>query len=230
MGSSSGRPIRPVAVFDFDGTCIRGQSGALFVRYLLARRLLSLGRALRLLWWGARYTLHLPYGQDEARGLILAGLSEMGSSQVDDLMARFHDEALRPRYRRRALEEVRRCRELGMAVLLVTATFEAMAARAAQAMEADGYVATRMARDSEGRYTGFVDGPVIAGSEKYRGVRQWCDDHLGVGAWRLERAYGDHYTDGDLLSRARVAVAVCPGRTMRRIARRRGWAIADWDE
>ena len=230
MGPSSGQPVRPVAVFDFDGTCIRGQSGALLTRYFLVRRLLSLGRALRLLWWGARYTLHLPYRQGESRELVLAGLSEMGSSQVDELMASFHDEVLRPRYRRRALEEAARCRELGMVVLIVTATFEAVAVQAARVMGADGYVATRMVCNSEGSYTGFVDGPVIAGSEKYRGVQQWCDDRLGEGAWRLERAYGDHYTDGDLLSRAHVAVAVCPGKTMRRLARRRGWTIVDWDE
>ena len=230
MGSSNGQPIRRVAVFDFDGTCIRGQSGALFTWYLFAHRSLSLRKALRLLWWGARYKLHLPCRQGEARELVLTGLAGLSAEQVDELMARFHDEVLRPRYREQALEEVGRCHDLGMAVLLVTATFEAIAACAALYVGADGHVATRMVRGPEGSYTGIVDGPVIAGGEKYLGVRQWCNDNLGEGTWRLERAYGDHYTDRDLLSRACVAVAVCPDRTMRAFARRRGWTIADWDE
>lgn len=230
MGSSSGQPIREVAVFDFDGTSIRGQSGALFTRYLLTRRLMSPKRVARLLWWGARYKLHLPYRQDEARELVLGALSEMSGSQVDELMVRFHDEVLMPRYRTQALEELERCRESGMVVLLVSATFDAMAAEAARVMGFDGYAATRMRRDAEGNYTGAVDGPVVAGPEKFRAVRRWCDARLGEGAWRLERAYGDHYTDRDLLSHARVAVAVCPGKTLRSYARRHGWTIADWDD
>ena len=230
MGSSSGQPITRVAVFDFDGTSISGQSGALFTRYLLFRRLMSPPRALRLIWWGIRYKLHLPYRQDEARELVLGALSEMSAPEVDELMVRFHDEVLRPRYRPQALEELARCQGEGMVALLVSATFEAMAAQAARIMGFDGYAATRMVRDAQGNYTGAVDGPVVAGAEKYRAVVRWCDQHLGEGAWRLERAYGDHHTDKDLLSHARVAVAVCPGKTLRVLAKRRGWTIADWDE
>ena len=230
MGSSSGQPITRVAVFDFDGTSISGQSGALFTRYLLFRRLMSPPRALRLIWWGLRYKLHLPYRQDEARELVLGALSEMSAPEVDELMVRFHDEVLRPRYRPQALEELARCQGEGMVALLVSATFDAMAAQAARIMGFDGYAATRMVRDAQGNYTGAVDGPVVAGAEKYRAVVRWCDQHLGEGAWRLERAYGDHHTDKDLLSHARVAVAVCPGKTLRVLAKRRGWTIADWDE
>ena len=230
MGSSVAQPIRRVAVFDFDGTCIGGQSGALFTEYLLFRRLMSPQRALRLIWWGIRYNLHLPYRQDEARELVLGALSEMSAPEVDELMVRFHDEVLRPRYRPQALEELARCQAEGMVALLVSATFDAMAAQAARVMGFDGYAATRMVRDSRGNYTGAVDGPVVAGAEKYRAVVRWCDQHLGEGAWRLERAYGDHHSDKDLLSHARVAVAVCPGKTLRSLARRRGWIIADWDE
>lgn len=229
MGSSSGRSIQKVAVFDFDGTSIDGQSGALFTKYLLFHGLMSPQRALRLIWWGVRYKLHLPYRQDEARELVLGALSEMSAPQIDELMVRFHDEVLRPRYRSQALEELARCRESGMVCLLVSATFDAIAAQATRIMGFDGYAATCMERDSHGHYTGAVDGPVVAGPEKYRAVVRWCDDHLGEGAWRLERAYGDHHSDKDLLSHARVAVAVCPGKTLRLLAKKRGWTIADWD-
>ena len=86
-----------------------------------------------------------------------------------------------------------------------------------------------MVRDAQGNYTGAVDGPVVAGAEKYRAGVRWCDEHLGEGGWRLERAYGDHHSDKDLLAHAREAVAVCPGKTLRVLAKRRGWTIADWD-
>ena len=228
MGSSVAQPIRRVAVFDFDGTCIGGQSGALFTEYLLFRRLMSPQRALRLIWWGIRYKLHLPYRQDEARELVLGALSEMSAPEVDELMVRFHDEVLRPRYRPQALEELARCQAEGMVVLLVSATFDAIAEVAAKRIGADGYAATRMERDEHGRYTGRVDGPVVAGDEKCHAVTAWCNAHLGPGAWRLERAYADHHTDADLLEIADSAYAVCPGKTLAISARKHGWPVLDW--
>ena len=43
-----------VSVFDFDGTVIDGQSGALFTTYLLRRHMLPTSCVLRLGCWGAR--------------------------------------------------------------------------------------------------------------------------------------------------------------------------------
>ena len=100
---------------------------------------------------------------------------------------------------------------------------------AARTMGADGFAATRMARGKDGLYTGEVDGPVVAGAEKYRAVERWCNARFGVGGWRLERAYADHHTDADLLARAQHAYAVCPGKTFIVTAKRAGWPILDWD-
>ncbi|MBM6775377.1 HAD family hydrolase [Olsenella profusa] len=224
------RDIRPVAVFDFDGTSIRGQSGALVTRYLFMHGYMSLARLGRLTWWGIRYKLHLPYRQSEARELVFGALAGRSAAEVDAILTRFHNEVLLPRYRPQALEEVRRCHDQGLTVIIVSATFEPIAAIAAERMGADGYAATRMARDPQGRYTGKVEGPVVAGEEKYHAAERWCNGHLGTGRWRLERAYGDHHTDAYLLSRAKHACAVCPGTTLEVSARRHGWEILDWDK
>ncbi len=229
MGPNAEQPTYRVAVFDFDGTSIRGQSGALFTEYLLLSGTMSLSRALRLIWWGIRYKLHLPYRQDEARELVLGALKGRSANEVDALMVDFHDKVLVPRYRERALAEVRRCHDEGMVTLLVSATFDAIAAAAAGRMGFDGFAATHMERDERGNYTGAVDGPVVAGAEKYRAAAAWCDEHLGVGRWELARAYGDHHSDQDLLARADEALAVCPGKTLKVLAKRRGWQILDWN-
>lgn len=229
MAPSSEQHMRGVAVFDFDGTSVDGQSGSLFTQYLFRNGLMSLGRLLRLGWWGIRYKLHLPYRQGEARELVFGSLLERDSADVDAIMVRFHDEVLAPRYRPQALAEVARCHEEGLLVLLVSATFEPIAERGAQMMGADACVATKMERGADGRYTGEVEGPVIAAEEKYRAVVRWCDEHLGKGNWRLERAYADHHTDADLLARAERPFAVCPGKTLVVAAKRAGWPILEWD-
>ncbi|WP_455136432.1 HAD family hydrolase [Thermophilibacter sp.] len=230
MQPNTADPMRKVAVFDFDGTSIRGQSGSLFTRYLLRNGHMSALRLLRLMWWGIRYKLHLPYRQEESRELVFGALGGFDSADVDAILEQFHDDVLAPRYRPQALEEVERCHADGLVTLLVSATFEPIAAVAARRMGVDGFAATRMERDASGRYTGRVEGPVVAGAEKYRAVTRWCDEHLGAGAWELERAYADHHSDADLLERADEAFAVCPGKTLRVSAKRRGWPVLDWDD
>lgn len=229
MKSSSERGIHRVAVFDFDGTCIDGQSGALFTTYLLKNGMMTLPRALRLGWWGIRYKLHLPYRQSEARELVFGALGGRAPEEVDALMHRFYEQELAPRYRADALDEVRRRAADGCVTLLVSATFDVIADAAAASLGMTAAIATKMRRDARGNYTGEVDGPVIAGDEKYRAVERWCDEHLGVGRWELAWAYADHHTDKDLLARAEHACAVCPGKTLRPVARREGWVICDWD-
>ena len=219
-----------IAVFDYDGTSVDGQSGSLFTTYLLRNGIMSLPRALRLGWWGARYKLHLPYRQDEARELVFGALGEMDADSVARVMNAFHDEVLGPRYRTKAVEEIARRRAEGCVTLLVSATFDVIADAAAEVLGVDGVVATRMERDENGGYTGRVAGQVVAGENKYRGVVSWCDDHIGAGKWRLAYAYGDHHSDEDLLSRADEAFAVCPGQTLKSAARKNGWTILDWDE
>ena len=58
MQQATAMTPRKVAIFDFDGTIVDGQSGALFTTYLLRHGIMRLPRALHLGWWGLRYKLH----------------------------------------------------------------------------------------------------------------------------------------------------------------------------
>lgn len=226
--SASGHGQTRLAVFDFDGTCIDGQSGLLFAEYLFRKGYLSVPQALKLAWWGFRYKFHLPYRQEEARETIFQGLDRYDADEVNDLMRQFHDEVLTKRYRPLALEEIRRRKAEGCVTLLVSATFLGIAVPAFEHLGADVLVATEMEKDDRGHFTGRVMGPVIAGREKPRAVAKWADEHLGRGAWRIAYAYGDHHSDEYLLEGADVPVAVSPGKTLRAKAEKRGWRIVDW--
>jgi HAD superfamily hydrolase (TIGR01490 family) len=226
----AGSTTTQIAVFDYDGTSVDGQSGSLFTTYLLSHGMMSLPRALRLGWWGIRYKLHLPFRQDEARELVFGALGEMTPDRIDEVMRKFHDDVLGKKYRQAAIAEVARRREEGCVTLLVSATFDIIADAAAEVLGVDAVLATHMERDEKGHYTGRVAGTVVAGDQKYRAVAEWCDERFGTGAWQLAYAYGDHHTDEDLLSRARTAYAVCPGQSLKAVAKKRGWQILDWDD
>ena len=227
----SGAPVRggaALAVFDYDGTIMDGQSGQLFSLYLLKHGLITRRTALRLCWWGVRYKLHLPYRQDESRELIFRDLARYDHDEVMDIMHGFYEEVLAPRTRADARAEIARCHADGMTCVLVSATFFEMARVAAEELGIEGVAATHMELDGRGRFTGRVDGEVVAGEGKVRAVRRWADASVGEGRWHVARAYGDHFTDEPLLELADEPFAVCPGTTLARVARRRGWQTVDW--
>ena len=218
-----------LAVFDYDGTIMDGQSGQLCAMFLLRHGLISKRTAARLVWWGARYKLHLPYRQDESRELIFRDLGKYEHDEVMRLMRDFYAEFLAPRTRPDAVAEIARRHEQGMTCVLVSATFFEMARVAAEQLGIEGVAATHMELDSRGHFTGRVEGEVVAGEGKVRAVRRWADEGVGPQAWHIACAYGDHFTDEPLLELADEPFAVSPGTTLARVARRRGWQILDWN-
>lgn len=216
-----------LAVFDYDGTILSGQSGALFSRYLLSNGLVTKRTALRLFWWGVRYKLHLPFRQDEARELIFRDLGAHGYDYATRVMRDFSHEVLEPRERAAAKAEIRRRADEGCATVLVSATFFEIARLAAERLGIDGVAATCMERDADGAYTGKVEGEVVAGAGKVRAVVAWAEERFGHD-WSIAYAYGDHFTDEPLLELADTPYAVCPGTTLSRIAKRRGWQSLNW--
>lgn len=219
---------RPVAVFDYDGTCIDGQSGSLIAKWLLHNGYLTPRSVVGLAWWGFRYKFHLPYRQERSRELIFGVLRSRSPEEIEQIMVRFHREVLVPQYRTHAIKEVMRRKEEGCATVIVSATFEDIAREAANYIGTDGYVATSMEHDANGYYTGYVEGDVVAGNAKVKAVHDWADSHIGAGKWDLAYAYGDHHSDIELLRNARHPLAVSPGPTLKKEAHRQGWPIVEW--
>lgn len=217
-----------LAVFDYDGTAISGQSGSLFSWYLFRNGYISVPTGLRLGWWGLRYVLHLPKRQEEAREVVFSAFAGRTPEEVRRVMRRFHDEVLDSRYRPAAMAEVQRCKEEGCLTMLVSATFSDIAQAAGDKLDVDVVLSTRMELGPDGRYTGSVAGPVVAGHGKTVAVVRWANEHIGPAKWMIEYAYGDHFTDEDLLAASEKPYAVSPSKSLERVAKRRKWEILDW--
>ncbi|MDJ1122648.1 HAD family hydrolase [Olsenella sp. YH-ols2217] len=222
------RRLVKIAVFDYDGTLINTQSGSQFTRYLLARGIISPWNTAKVVWWGARYVLHLPHDQAAVRRYLVDDLGHFSREEILQIMTDFHDQVLTRYYRPSGLRQIERCREEGCVCVLVSATFWGIARRACEYAGLDAFLATKMACDANGSFTGNVEGAVMEGPEKPKALAAWADATYGPGNWVVEYAFGDHHSDEELLECARCPSAVNPGRTMRSIAKRRGWPILEW--
>lgn len=221
--------IARIAAFDLDGTLLRGQSGTLVLQYLLKRHLIPLKVGALASWWGVRYKLHLPYRQEEVREEIIGAMCELPVKKIVEIMHEFHDEVLVGRYFDDGKSELKRHREAGEHVVIISATFDAIAQASREYLGVEAALATIMERTQDGEhYTGRVAGRVTAGAEKLARVRAYANTKFGDGKWELAWAFGDHYTDAPLLEAASNCACVNPTHTLKQEAIRRGWSQVQW--
>lgn len=227
-GRSGKTPSVPIAVFDFDGTVINAQSGTQFTKYLLLKHYIGPAIAFKVMWWGLRYTLHLPIDQDRVRFYLTDNLRSYSKAQVYAIMKDFHDRVLVRHYRQDALRQLKDCREDGCVCVLVSATFQGVADAAKDYAGFDAALATQMEWDAQGHLTGNVSGSVVEGAGKVAALQAWANARFGRDGWHVEYAFGDHYTDKPMLSLAERPFAVDPGKTLKRAAQALGWPVLLW--
>jgi phosphatidylglycerophosphatase C len=179
---------RPLVAFDFDGTLTCRDS---FVAFL-AWRAGTFGFAARLPRMAPAV---LAYGRTRDRGPLkaaLAGLFLGGMTReaIRRAAEAFRDSRMATLMRPDAVRCWNDWRGRNARLYIVTASPESLVAPFAEALGADGLIGTRLAFDSEDRFTGRLDGPNCRGPEKVARLRA----ELGT-AVRLDAAYGD--TDGD---------------------------------
>lgn len=219
-----------VAAFDFDGTCIRGNSPVLLVRYLTKKRMLAPSVVLRILLWAGCYKARLPQNESWVRGLVFRAFAGRPVAEVNHFLAEFYNAYIDERFRPAAQEAMERHEAAGHAVVIVSASFEPLIAAAMVSRPIQYAVATRMKVAPNGTYTNQVEGLPIEGPQKVEVLRTFCDGLFGKGQWELAYAYGDHHSDRAMLGAARHACAVTPDRPLTRTANAEGYEILDWGQ
>lgn len=222
--------LKTYALFDFDGTLIRGDSIILLCLY-----------ARRKGWVGARYLLGaawaaLGYGlktlpPERAKERALAFLAGLDRAELDARVAAFYADVLKPRLRPEGVMQVRRHVAAGHAVLLVSASSAFYLEPLRQELGLTDIVATRWDTDAAGALTGRVCGENCRGLQKALRLAEY----LASKGDRLDPAtscaYGDSYGDLPMLRLCGRKVAVNPKRKLwRALCGMEGAERAHWRE
>ncbi len=143
---------------------------------------------------------------------------------------RYMREVVEPQILPEALALVASHRDRGDLVAIASSTndFIVRPIAAAFGVEGEAVIATRLARDAEGRLTGGIDGTPALREGKVARVGQWL-------AGRGERlgdfdgvvAYSDSPNDLPLLEMATEPVATNPSAELAAVAASRGWRMLD---
>jgi len=212
------------AFFDLDKTVIARASMVAFGRSFRRAGIINRWILLRAAWNGAVFHV---LGADEERMRRFRESALRVTRGWDRDVVRAHvrenlTDVIDPIVYDEALDLLRRHREEGRLVYLVSASPEEIVFPLADHLGVDGAIASRARVDDAGRYTGEVD-LYAYGPHKADAIRELAaaNDIDLASSW----AYSDSATDEAMLRAVGNPVAVNPDRELARLARTEGWPV-----
>jgi HAD superfamily hydrolase (TIGR01490 family) len=208
-----------LAIFDVDGTLVRGSSERRFWRYLVARYAQGPRQIAAYLLFLVRY---LPTGGVHTLKKNKAYLCGLKHDDVDALADQFVATRLMSRLNEAVVQRLRQHVLRGDAVVLLTGTIEPIAQALARRLGVR-YVCATLCSERNGRYLAQPPETHPFGAAKL-GLSRQLAAQIGC-ELKTATAYGDSHHDLFLLEAVSEPVAVSPDAALARVALARDWEI-----
>lgn len=199
-----------LALFDFDGTMISGDSIVPFLAHALKRGDLSFWGYLKGVICGVFFLLKMMDG-GKAKKKALAFYKRLSHEKRKALDQSFAEENLLPRIYPGAKEALFRHQQEGKHALLVSASTENYMQYAAKALKFDGLLCTPVDRDGN-------MGENCHGEEKVRRIHAYLKEKGMQADFENSFAYGDSKGDLPMLSLCGNAIQVNGKKSMEKAA------------
>ncbi|WP_394823789.1 HAD family hydrolase [Pendulispora albinea] len=210
--------------FDVDGTLVRTNLVHPTVFYLLNQRtpLHSLGRLARAAIQGPRMALAEMRDRRVFNELLFSVYQDMSQDRLHILADEAFDKVIKPALFPEARDLVKKCRDQGHDVVLISGALDFLMKLLADHLGATHVIANRL-EIKDGLATGRLLRPVVAGPEKARLIRE----HARANGHDLDHcfAYSDSYSDVPMLSVVGHPAAVNPDLRLERLAHTYGWPV-----
>jgi HAD superfamily hydrolase (TIGR01490 family) len=218
--------VQAAAFFDLDRTLIRRSSVLALAPSFRERGLISRVDLVRSVFWQLLFVLRGASAErvrsaSEDGMKILAGFSV---AEMQTLVGDAMEPVLRPLVYDEPLHLVRRHREQGERVYIVSSTLQEIVEHIAEDLGFDGAIGSTC-EIVDGVYTGkSLRG--AHGEGKAQALRELAaEEGIDLAA---STAYSDSYSDVPFLEAVGHPVAANPDKKLRRIAVQRGWPIVDF--
>lgn len=202
---------RTLALFDFDGTMIRGDSIARLVRIMVKKGLMPVPELLNvllktLLWKLGRYPV------EKAKTHSLAPLARMNPEAAAAFLRSFVQDELLPRIYPDALRAMQAHQDAGHLVLLVSASPLLYLQYLKDALPVDHILGTMTDEQLQVRLN-------VVREEKNRQILTWLHQQGIKANWAQSAAYGDSANDLPMLGLVGRPMLINPHKKAKRLGR-----------
>jgi HAD superfamily hydrolase (TIGR01490 family) len=149
------------------------------------------------------------------------------AQEAEFMRGRFMKEVIEPHIRSEALDLIKKHRDQGDRLMIVTATNEWVTRPIADHFGIEDLIAVELERDPQGQVTGEISGIPSLGEGKLKRLQLWLQNH-GLNAQEVETTfYSDSINDVPLLSWVNHPIATNPDDRLRAVAMQKGWPILE---
>ena len=201
---------KPLAIFDFDGTMISGDSIIRYTAYAMRRGYEPWRNIIPRLWQGLKAVCGL-MSATEGKSRALSFLARMSREEQNEFNRAFCRDILMPRIFPKALERMEAHRREGLRILLVSASPDAYISHLKDFLPVDAIIASPT--DERGRVFSST-----RGEEKARRVREWAAVQDTQIDWAGSFSYGNSANDLPVMRLTGHPVCVNPSRRMKKLA------------
>ena len=134
------------------------------------------------------------------------------------------DEYLLKQRRTDVIERLQSHQSQGHEVLVVSGMFAPALKVLCDRLGVRHFVGTQLEVQDD-RYTGRIIPPIIKGKDKVEQARKYLKSKNMEIDWQASYAYGDSYTDRDMLESTGNAIAVYPDEKLNNLAKAQNWEI-----
>jgi len=217
---------RAAAYFDVDGTLTKTNLFDTLWFYLLNQQnpFKGMGRVAKTVASIPGFLAADQVDRSTFNEMLFKGYEGFSEDRLLDLSDEVFDNVLRPALYKDAVSLVKRTKQSGLRVVLLSGSPDFLLGRLGKMLDADDIIGNRL-QFKDGRATGKLMPPIVAGPEKAKIIK----DHAKQHGFDLDdcAAYSDSMSDVPMLSVVGRPAAVNPDFRLRAMAKTHRWPILD---
>ena len=203
----------PFALFDFDKTLCRGDSVLPYLLYCIRKGHAPARQIFRAAAGYVKQRIK-PTLVTVAKMEALSYITGRTEAEMDEIARGFFRDVLMKRVFADGLAELKRLREAGYRIVVVSASASVYMRVLPEFLPVDAVMSTVCAVDAEGRYNGLI-GENCKGLQKPLRIAEYLAASHATLDYDRSRAYGDSASDAPMLSLTAHPVLVNPAKGLR---------------
>ena len=218
----------PASYFDVDGTLVRTNLIHPLIFYMSNQQnpVRSLGRLVKTAVQAPKLWLAEQKDRGAFNELLFRGYQGMSEDRLLELADEAFDTVVRPALYQDGLSLVKRVKDAGHRVVLISGSPDFLLSKLARMLDIDDVIGNRL-EIRDGKATGRLRRPIVAGPEKAKIIKAHAKEH----GFDLDEcaAYSDTMSDVPMLSVVGRPAAVNPDFRLRALAKTHRWPVLDFD-